>query len=302
MNENSMTPRPKLRDIAIIIGSKSRAGHAAYKQLREHFGKEVGSIVETKRPTDLQRAIDLAKKHGAKVIAVGGGDGTMRLAAPAIIRNELTLAMIPTGTGNALARELGVPLNPVQAMEFVTKTAELRAIDIGRCNDHIFLTAATCGLTSQISARLEGINKGRLGRFSYLPAIIKAVRQSRPFQITVETPMGNFSGRVHQFVATASRTHAGPFRTTLDSENDDGLLSIYAVEATAGTSLLKYGLGLLRGKHVEQPNIWTIEAPSAVVRLNRLRPFVLDGDRYRVLTAHLKIEQHAIRVFAKPTD
>lgn len=287
-----------MRDIAVIIGSRSRAGHKAFHQIRDTFGKDLGSIVETKRPHDLQRAIDLAKKHGAKVIAVGGGDGTLRIAAPSCIRNEMTLGIIPTGTGNALARELGVPLNPIRAIEFIVNEGKRRRIDVGFFDQHMFLTAATCGLTSKISMKLESINKGVFGRLAYLPAVMRAIREARPYQITIETPDGNFSGRVHQFVATASRTHAGPFRTTLDSENDDGLLSIYAVEASGKRSLLRYGIGLIRGSHVNQPNIWTIETARATVTLNRVKRFVLDGDRQRALTAELSIQRHALEVFA----
>lgn len=298
MSDLSPPDNLKLGDIAVIIGSQSRAGQSAFDEFDKQFRSDLVLLAQTKKPGEMEQAILEAKKKGAKVVAIGGGDGTLRLAAKSCIKHDLTMGMIPSGTGNALARELGVPLNPVKALEFITTDGVIRDIDVGYFNDELFLTSATCGLSAKISQQLETVNKGILGRLAYLPAVIRAVREAKPFQISIQTKYDEFKGRVHQFVATSSRTHAGPFRTTTDSENNDGLLSVYAVEASENNSLLRYGLSLIRGAHTSQPNVWCAETPTADVQLNRTRRFVLDGDRFRALTVRLRVDHHALRVFA----
>lgn len=286
-----------LKKVAVIIGSPSRAGLSAFRTIQNRFGADILFAQKAKKPSLLARSIDEAIRAGAEAIAIGGGDGTLRLAAPKLIQARMPLIIIPCGTGNALARELGVPLNPIAALEFALNGGSLRQIDVGRCNDQIFLTSATCGLSTAISQKLENVDKGKWGRLAYLPAILRAVREAQPLSISVQTDTGDFKGRIHQFVATASRTHAGPFRTSLESENDDGLLSIYAVEVSDRASLLRYGLSLLRGVHTAQPNVWAVEAHRADVQFNRTRRVVLDGDRFKALNFRLRIEPGALSVF-----
>lgn len=257
-------------------------------------------LAEVRKPKQLSLAIAIAKREGARVVAIGGGDGTLRRAATDCLELGLPMAMIPTGTGNAFAREHGVPLDPVKAVEFLTTTAVEKQIDVGYCNKELFLTTATAGLSARIGEKLQQVNKGLLGRLAYLPAVLRACREARPFPISIETSHGNFEGRIHQFVAAASRTHAGPFRATLDSENDDGLLSIYAVEADANMSLLRYGISLLRGVHAELDHVWCLETTKANVATNRTRTIVLDGDRYRAKTFRLRIKAKALTIFAAP--
>ncbi len=283
----SSTMSFKPSECAAILGSKSRIGKQAADAIGKAYGPELLSISLSRRPGEMVAAIRKAKQKGAKVVAVGGGDGTVRLAAPICMELDLTLAIIPAGTGNALARELNIPLDPVKALELCWSEHEVHGLDVGYLGEQPFVTTASCGLTAGITQALESQPKGLLGRAAYIPAVWHAIRDSQPFRISVKTDSGSVETMASLFVAAASRTHAGPFPTTENAANDDGLLSIYVVEGDDRMGLFRYGLSLLMKKHTEQAHVWSVDAPSADVHVTSHR-FILDGDPHRVHDSHVK--------------
>lgn len=275
------------QECAVILGSKSRVGKNAANAIGKKYGDQLGLMVLSRSPEELVSAIQKAKKKGLKAIIVGGGDGTLRLAAPHCISSELPMGIIPTGTGNALARELGIPLDPLTALELCFGDHAIKNQDVGYLNETLFVTTASCGLTANITVALSKQPKGVMGRAAYIPAVWNAVKQARPFRISVATINGSLETRASLFVAAASRTHAGPFPTTEAAANDDGLLSIYVVEGEDRPGLLRYGLGLLMKKHTDQPNVWSVDAPFADIHVTPRR-FVLDGDPVRTRDEHVR--------------
>lgn len=292
----------KVEEIAIIAGSHSRRGEEATASLRKAFGDRAGLFVETQKREDLAQAIRRAGELGMRAAAVAGGDGTLGLAAPACREQRLPLAILPAGTGNALARELEIPLSPLPALEALLAGHRERLIDLGVFGDDVFVTVATFGLTSRI-AKLLPESKGRWGILAYFPALIRSLRQPKPAWMKVETPVGDFEGYVYEFVAASSRLHGGPFPVSDKASIDDGLLSIYAVRSQAGRSLFRYGLSLLFGRHTELPEVWNVETDRAHVSLRAPGPFVVDGNRVRQTAVDLSILPGALRVFvpAAPT-
>lgn len=290
------------QDCAVILGSKSRVGKNAANVIGKKYGSQLGLMVLSRSPEELVSAIEKAKKKGLKAVIVGGGDGTLRLAAPHCISHELPMGIIPAGTGNALARELNIPLDPLEALELCFGDHVIKHQDVGYMNDSLYVTTASCGLTANITAALEDQPKGIMGRAAYIPAIWNAVKQARPFRISVKTDRGSLDSKASLFVAAASRTHAGPFPTTEAAANDDGLLSIYVVEGEDRPGLLRYGLGLLMKKHTEQPNVWSVDAPSADIHVTPRR-FVLDGDAVRTRDEHVRFSiGHQVWDLIVPVD
>ena len=290
------TPSPlRVEDIAIIAGSHSRRGEEATTVLRRAFGERAGLFAETKRSEDLALAIRKAGELGLRAAAVAGGDGTMGLAAPACREQQLPLAILPAGTGNALARELEIPLSPIPALEALLAGHRERRIDLGVFGDRPFVTVATFGLTSRIAKFLPEA-KGRWGLFAYIPALIRSIRQPKPAWMSVETPAGDFEGFVYEFVAAGSRLHGGPFPVSENARIDDGLLSVYAVRAEEGRSLFRYGLRLLVGRHTDLPEVWNVETDRVRIRLRRSGPFVVDGNPVRRSEVDITILPGALRL------
>lgn len=287
---------------AVILNAKSRSGQEASDSVKDLLGEKAEFIVLTRTPSDQHEAIERAKKQGIKNVWIGGGDGSIRAAAADLAGTDIVLSILPLGTGNSLARELEIPIDLEQAIEFHLNEGQVRYIDVGTFNDEVFVNVATLGLTTKIMEEVQASNKGAFGRLVYLPAIARAISGTSGFHVKVETKEGKFEGKALQFVAASTRLHGGPFPVSQDAAIDDGKLSIYVVRDTGRGNLVRYGCALLLGRQTQLPEVWNVETEHAKVTLTRPRKFVVDGDAFRTQTAEIGIRNVDVMVSAKPLE
>ena len=212
---------------------------------------------------------------------MAGGDGTLGRVAPAFLDARRVLGIIPSGTGNALAHELGIPMEAIAAIEFAMTRAVEGRTDVGLANGRTFVTTATMGLSTAIGRELEGLNKKAFGRLAYLPALARAYQSAAPIRALLTVDGASIEGRFLQIVVAASRNHSGPFLTTPGAARDDRKLSVYAVRGDNRAQLLRYGCSLLLGRHTHLRNVRAFETTQAHLACPRIRTLVIDGDPVR---------------------
>lgn len=164
----------------ILNAISAAGGQASILELRP--GKDIASTVE--------HAVVEAKRTGTIVVAAGG-DGTLTMVASHCCKHEIPMGIIPLGTFNYLAREMGIPMDPAEAATALVD-GRRRSINVGFLNDRIFINNASFGLYTQIIRRREA-DKSRFGRFrivALLSAIATLIRGQRRFAIRLITPDG----------------------------------------------------------------------------------------------------------------
>ncbi len=286
-----------VRHIHALISSKARRGEEWADPCVEYLNGKVDRAEKTETVEQFQEGITRAIDAGATEIWIGGGDGTVRQAAERLINSNIVLGILPFGTGNALATELGIPAHPTESVDFLLAKAETRPIDAGRFNGEIFVNVATVGLTSFIAKELKHQDKGKLGRLAYVPSLFRAITSLPAFRLRIETDGEIFNQPVVQFVAASTRNHGGPFAVTKDAAIDDGKLSIYAVPRKA---LVSYLLSMLVGHHTDLPAVWSADVAKLRVTVSRDIPFILDGDERPARTAEIEIVAGGLLVLAEP--
>ncbi|MBS1705210.1 MAG: hypothetical protein JST40_05005 [Armatimonadetes bacterium] len=286
---------------AVVVSGKSRQGSKG-GEIVEDFPTPPLWIEETGSPQEMERAIHRAIEDAVEVLFVGGGDGTIRLAAEQLVGSDIVLAILPLGTGNSLAREIGIPLSIPEAIDFHLNQSVRKSIDVAFANDNMFVTVATIGLTAAIVENLEAKNKKVLGRLAYFPALLSAIRFRTAFTIQIESKAGNFRGRVWQFVAANTRLHGGPFQTTENAAIDDGKVSIYVVKKRGPWDLFKFGLALAGSRHTELDSTWAIDAETATVTLSKARKVILDGDPTYMRQISFRSNLKGLLVSAAPSS
>ena len=133
--------------------------------------------------------------------------------------------------------------------------------------------------------------------------MIKSLGELRPFQLAVKTEGDDYSGMALQLVVAAGRTHAGPFRVTRTSSNNDGRLSLYALDDTDRKGLAKFGLGLLTGLHTLLGEVWSCEAATASVTTVPPKRVIVDGEPSGTTPVELSIRPGVLKVLAPvPAD
>lgn len=129
----------------------------------------------THKSGDATRLAAAAAASGADLVAAYGGDGTQMEVANGLLGTGVPQAILPGGTGNAMAHELKVPINLRQAAELIVNSDQRRAVDLANIGEQIFMLRAYCGLSAENAASRE--QKDKYGQLAYVQAALKFIRE-----------------------------------------------------------------------------------------------------------------------------
>ena len=246
-----------------------------------------------KAPAQVRRALD----EGAELLVVWGGDGMVQRCVDVLAGSTTSLAIIPAGTANLFATNLGIPKDIEQAVS-VALGEERRSLDVGRFNGERFAVMAGAGFdAAMIRDAADGGLKERFGRAAYVWTGSKNLR-SKPFRAEIEVDgAGWFKGKASCILLGNVGELFGGVEVFEDARPDDGKLEVGVVTAEG---LLEWGRMIARaavGTASTSPLAQTTKAQSVKVKLNRKVRYELDGgDRSKVKSFKAKIEPNAITV------
>lgn len=287
----------------LIVNVRSRVGREGYRPAADALREAGFNLVRTeviRDPKTLGPALEKAVKEKVPIIAVGGGDGTLGTAATHIIGSESVLGVLPFGTGNEFARDLGIPVDVARAVE-VIKLGRKVDVDVGQADDRIFLNVATIGLTTRIAEELDDQAKKWLGKCVYALAAWRALAKIKPFQVNLTLDGEQRSFRTMQVVIGSGRLHAGPVPVTPDASLTDGKLHMYVLEDGRKSALLKYALALAFGRHTFLPEIEVFAVSKGRIETSPPWSTVVDGEVAMKTPFDFKILPGALPVLA-PAD
>ncbi len=292
----------QLRQAVLICNAKSRRGREWYPAVHRKLiedGFELLAAHDLRDPSKISGLVKKAVADKVPLIIVGGGDGTMSACASFFKGSDSILGVLPFGTGNAFARDLGIPADVDGACQVLAEGIP-RKVDLGLAGKKHFVNVVTVGLSTRIAEALDDEAKKRLGRFVYAVAIFKAVVAHRPFVAKIITPEKTETFETMQVVFGSGRFHAGPFPVTPEAEITDHYLNGYALKSTSKGSLLKYALKLWGGHHVDMPEIESFQVKSARVETYPSRRVIIDGESGARTPIDIAIDPAAIRVLVAP--
>ena len=241
----------------------------------------------TEGPDDAHRLARAAVEDGAALVVAWGGDGTVNGAAAAVASTESALAIVPGGSGNGLARDLGLPLNAADALR-VAATGSVRAIDAGDLDGSLFFNVAGIGLDANIAGRLA--TKGhRRGLPGYVLATAAELRSYAPCAYSITNardvdgrPVEGITSRQALFIALAnSRQYGNGAQIAPRALLDDGSIEIVVVEPQSALGILRQLPALFRGTLKEGRGIIMRSAASLEVSSDAPIPFHVDGEPRR---------------------
>jgi len=246
-----------------------------------------------KAPAQVRRALD----EGAELIVAWGGDGMVQRCVDVLAGSEVVLAIIPAGTANLFATNLGIP-SDIEGAVAVGLHGARRRVDLGRFNGERFAVMAGAGFdAAMIRDAGEGGLKERLGRVAYVWTGSENLR-SKPFRADIEVDGANwYKGKASCILFGNVGKLVGGVEAFEDARPDDGKLELGIVTAEG---LLEWGRMIARaavGPVDKSPLAQTTKARSVKVKLNRKVLYELDGgDRTKVKTFKVKVEPGAVTV------
>jgi YegS/Rv2252/BmrU family lipid kinase len=213
---------------------------------------------------------------GMERILVCGGDGSMAEAAEALVGSSTALGVIPGGTANLLALNLGLPSDPEEATRYAL-TAPAYPTDIGRANGSVFLLMVGMGADAQMIRDTDREAKKRLGVYAYLRAAKRHLgRRFTFYTITID---GKRIRRRAQtvLVANLGRLTAG-VELVPGTNPDDGLLEVAVVRARGVRDIAVVAArGILRRQQNDR-RLEILRGKQIVIQTRRSQPIHRDGD------------------------
>lgn len=231
------------------------------------------------------------------LVILGGGDGTMNYAAPALVESGLPFAILPLGTANDLARSLGLPLDPVEAARFIP-TAEARPVDLGWVNGHYYFNVASVGFSAELAGELTADSKKIWGVLGYAVAAVRVLRRVRPFTVTIEHDGTVEKVTTIQVSVGNGRHYGGGMTVEETAAVDDGKLNFYSLEINHWWRLLALLPALRRGTHGRAADVRAFHTQEIKLSTRKPRPVNTDGELTTHTPAHFKVFPKILRVFA----
>jgi YegS/Rv2252/BmrU family lipid kinase len=217
-----------------------------------------------------------ARDRGVGLIIAWGGDGTINEVASALVRSDVTLGIVPGGSGNGLARDLGIPLGARPALE-VTATGGTRRIDSGRIDDNWFFNVAGVGLDALI-ARYIARPDARRGLAGYARVTLTELPRYRPQTYHIDWP-GRSEAHRALFIALAnSRQYGNGAQIAPAARLDDGQLDLVVVDAQPLWRIVARIPDLFRGRLQPGHGLSMQKIASAVIRAEHPIAYHADGE------------------------
>lgn len=247
--------------VALLVNPAAGAGRAAalvapvVERLRAG-----GAAVELLRGRSAADSAELARRavaEGVDALVALGGDGSVNLAAQAVVGTDVPLAVVPAGTGDDAARMLGLT-GPLQAADVVLRGTR-RRLDVGRVGTRVFLTVLSSGFDSRVAERAGAMTWPR-GASRYPLAVLAELRVFRPVPYEVELD-GKALHLPAMLIAVGNGpTYGGGMRVCPAADPSDGLLDVTVLRPLPTARFLRLFPSVYRGAHVGRPEVLTLRA------------------------------------------
>jgi diacylglycerol kinase (ATP) len=257
-------------------------------------------IYETtgQKDENIRQLVRDAVKRGFKLFISAGGDGTLSSVLDGLVGTEIPLVIIPTGTWNALARALDIPLQIDQAIDLLFREHKIQTIDAMDVGGNYFVLSVSAGIGALAMKDVEREDKRRLGKFADLRKAVAEVLELRAYHFEVK-----IDGKITKFRAAelmvANTSILGIKALQLDPSirMDDGKLNVCRIYANSITDYLKLGVSMFRRDQKRNWNVLCVEAMEEVeIRSRERLPAQGDGELIGQLPITVKIRPKAIQV------
>ncbi len=294
--EQPASCRPRRRAL-LLVNEHSRQGRDGLGQATQAL-RDAGIEVDHRQGKgreDVARLIREARDDVDRVV-IGGGDGTLNAAAPALIETGLPMGILPLGTANDLARTLGLPLDLAGAVELVA-TGHTRPIDLGEVNGIPYFNVASLGLGVDLTRALTRDAKRRWGLLGYAIAGMRVLNRLRPFHASIDIEGRVTESRTIHLAVGNGRHYGGGMVVGEHVFIDDGRLDVYSLEVENVWRLLRLLPALRAGRTQDWTEIRTLEGQEIRVTTRRVRSVNADGEIVTKTPARFRLLHGAVTVY-----
>ena len=278
-------------DILVILNPAARSERARNVWDRiESLPR--AQVRPTQAPGDAERYAREAAETGVRIVVAAGGDGTINGVVNGLAGSDTALGILPVGTMNVFAAEMGLPNDLEEAWEII-EAGYTRSIDLAQANEHFFVQLAGIGFDAQVVERTSWNFKKNFGPLSYLVSAAQ-IAAEKPPKIVVEN-----EGKIREgsFVLIGNgRFYGAPIKVFKDARLDDGLLDVLILRNLGYLELARFLTGIFTGTHTEAEDVEYFQTSTVQVRSKDEVPVEVDGELMGKLPVDFRIAAKKLRV------
>jgi diacylglycerol kinase (ATP) len=290
------------RTIALLVNPTSGKGRGA--RLAEPVAerlRSLGASVDVVVGRDADETYDKIRDRvsaGVDAVVALGGDGLVNMALQVVAGTAIPLGVVPAGTGNDIARALGLSLtDPMAAVDHLAR-GETRQVDLGRVAGRWFGGVLGSGFDSMVNERANRMTWPR-GRLRYDVAMIAELRTFRP--VPFELILDGEEWRTEAMLVAVgnSASYGGGMRVCPDASLEDGLLDVTVVGRMSKPEFIRVFPSVYKGTHVRHRAVTVKRARHVSLRAFGVTAYA-DGERVATLPLACEAVPKALHVLAAP--
>lgn len=266
---------------AVIVNPRSGRGRGLnvwrhlQPVLQERYpGLDVRLTAAPGEAVELARELSRAGYHRVLVV---GGDGTFAEAASGLAGSGAVMGLIPAGTGNDLARTLGISRDPLTAVEQALNAPPCWC-DAGRAGDRHFLNVAGIGFDAEVARATNEGPKWMGGTLPYLLGMFRTLSWYRPVPLELEADGRRIEVRSLLIAVANCRWYGGGMMIAPYAEPDDGWLDVIIAGDLGRIETLGVLPSLYRGGHLRHPKVHSLRVRRLTVQAERPVSYHADGE------------------------
>ncbi|HJR79105.1 MAG TPA: diacylglycerol kinase family protein [Anaerolineales bacterium] len=255
-------------------------------------------LYETTGEENIRKVVREAVQQGFELFVAVGGDGTVAAVASGLVDTKLPLVVVPTGTWNALARNLDIPLQMEQALGLLFEEHRVRVIDVMQVEDNFHILNISAGAGARAMRDVEREHKQRFWVFADLWGGLTQLLglQSYRFEVLIDNQQTSFRA-LEVMVANSRIIGLKSLQLDPDIRMDDGKLNVCRLSANNLLDLLGLAMSIILGKQKQNPKVLCLEAVDKVmIRARRKLPVQADGDFIGYLPILVKVRPKALHI------
>jgi diacylglycerol kinase (ATP) len=285
-----------VNNTVVILNPAARSERASRWRARVESLAEGCTVCTTTAPGEAEILARHVVQEGFEKIVAAGGDGTIHEVVNGLANSTATLGLLPIGTVNVFAMELGLPSNNLDFCWDIIQGDHTRLVDLPSANEKYFVQLAGVGLDAQVVKETSARLKRNFGPLSYLISAAQ-VASRRPPRLFIESE--DTSVEEGSFVLVGNgRRYGGPFPFFKQAVIDDGLLDVVVFKQLGYLEIIKYLQDVFFSSEIRLPEVEYFQTRALRVTSEQHVPVELDGELVGACPVEFQMRERALRVLA----